>query len=503
MHASAAAPDASAPLGRETPESAWRPRLAILRSSTFRLALVYASLFGVSVMLLLAFIYWSTAGYMTRQTEAAIEAEIDTFAERYRSTGLPGLVRLIEERLEDRSSLYLLADPVYRPLVGNLERWPRARRGPGGWLELQIHRDPEGAQPALARTFTLPGAFHLLVGRDVAVLSRTKRLITRTLVWGLALTVLLALAGGVLMSRSTARRIEAIRRTGSEIMRGDLSRRIPRDGSNDDFDQLATHLNEMLDRIAAAMDGVREVADNIAHDLRTPLGRLRNRLEILQARSGGARAEVDAALTEADRLLATFNALLRIARVEAGERVSGFAEVDVARLLRDVVELYEPAAQEKGQHVDADLPPHAPVPGDRHLLFQSFANVLDNAIKYSPRGGTITLRAEARPGQVRVRVSDTGPGIPAGERDAVMRRFHRGESSRTTPGSGLGLSLVGAVAGLHHATFELGGDASGLDAQWRFPSAVEPRRGPRPPPPGRGARGAGDPPRSGEGGPAR
>lgn len=287
-------------------------------------------------------------------------------------------------------------------------------------------------------------------------------------------------------------------------MRGDLSRRIPRDGSNDDFDQLATHLNEMLDRIAAAMDGVREVADNIAHDLRTPLGRLRNRLEILQARSGEGRAEVDAALTEADRLLATFNALLRIARIEAGERVSGFAEVDVALLLRDVAELYEPAAQEKGQHIATDLPPYARVPGDRHLLFQAFANVLDNAIKYSPRGGAITLRVDARPGQVRVRVSDTGPGIPAGERDAVMRRFHRGESSRTTPGSGLGLSLVGAVAKVHHATFELGGDASGLDVEWRFPSPVEPRRGQRPRPPARRrARVAGDLRRSDEGGSSR
>ena len=472
-------PAAAAPLGNETPEPAARSRLAILRSSTFRLALIYASLFGVSVMLLLAFIYWSTAGYMTRQTEAAIEAEIDTFAERYRSTGLPGLVRLIEERLEDRASLYLLADPAYRPLVGNLERWPQTRPERGDWLALQIRRNPGDTQPALARTFTLPGAFHLLVGRDVAALSQTKRLITRTLAWGLGLTVLLALVGGVLMSRSTARRIEAIRRTGSEIMRGDLSRRIPRDGSNDDFDQLATHLNEMLDRIAAAMDGMRAVADNIAHDLRTPLGRLRNRLEILQQRSGGARADVDAALEEADRLLATFNALLRIARIEAGDRRSGFAEVDVAVLLRDVAEFYEPAAQEKGQHLAVHLPAHARVPGDRHLLFQAFANVLDNAIKYSPRGGTITLRVDALPDRIQVRVSDRGPGIPAGERDAVMRRFYRGESSRTTTGNGLGLSLVGAVAKLHHAEFELGGDDSGLDVAWRFPPSAEPGRGRR------------------------
>ena len=296
-----------------------RPDLRILRSSTFRLALVYAALFGASALLLLGFIYWSTAGYMTRQTEAAIDAEIGTFAERYRTTGIPGLVALIEERLQGNSSVYLLADPAFRPLVGDLDGWPLSPSEADGWLEFQF-REGDVVQLALARTFTLRGNFHLLVGRDVRALTRTKRMITRTLAWGLGLTALLALVGGALMSRSTARRIEAIHRTGLEIMRGDLSRRIPRDGSHDDFDQLAAHLNEMLDRIAASMDEVRQVTDNIAHDLRTPLGRLRNRLETLRAHPGGVAAgEVDDAIDEADRLLATFNALLRIARIESGD----------------------------------------------------------------------------------------------------------------------------------------------------------------------------------------
>ena len=471
MRAAPTGPAPAAPRrARGTPVRVPHPGLRLLRSSTFRLALVYAALFGASALLLLAFIYWSTAGYMTRQTEAAIEAEIDTFAERYRLTGIPGLVALIEERLESGTSIYLLADPAYRPLAGNLERWPHGRRAEEGWLELRIRRDRDLVQLALARTFTLRGAFHLLVGRDVHALSQTKRLITRTLAWGLGLTVLLALAGGVLMSRSTARRIEAIRSTGLEIMRGDLSRRIPRDGSRDDFDQLAAHLNEMLDRIAASMDEVREVTDNIAHDLRTPLSRLRNQLETLRARPGGPAAEVEAALEEADRLLATFNALLRIARIESGARRAGFAEVDLPVLLRDVVELYEPAAQDKGQQIRADLTPHVRVSGDRDLLVQAFANLLDNAIKYSPSGGTVVLRLVRRHGeQACVVVSDTGPGIPADERDAVMRRFYRGESSRTTPGSGLGLSLVNAVARLHRAELSLGGGAGGLEVEWRFP----------------------------------
>ena len=212
-------------LAREGDASARAPRpdLRFLRSSTFRLALVYVTLFGASALLLLAFIYWSTAGYMTRQTKAAIEAEIGTFAERYRTTGIPGLVALIEERLPSESSIYLLVDPAFRRFVGNLEGgWPRNPSGEDDWLEFQV-RKRDVVQLALARTFTLRGEFHLLVGRDVRALTRTKRLITRTLAWGLGLTALLALAGGALMSRSTARRVEAIHRTGLEIMRGDLS----------------------------------------------------------------------------------------------------------------------------------------------------------------------------------------------------------------------------------------------------------------------------------------
>ena len=465
---------------RDAAPRAPRPDLRILRSSTFRLALVYAALFGASVLLLLGFIYWSTAGYMTRQTEALIDAEIDTFAERYRTTGIPGLVALIEERLQSDSSVYLLADPAFRPLVGNLDGWPLGPSEEDGWLEFQI-REGDVVQLALSRTFTLRGGFHLLVGRDVRALTRTKRLITRTLAWGLGLTALLALVGGALMSRSTARRIEAIHRTGLDIMRGDLSHRIPRDGSHDDFDQLAAHLNEMLDRMAASMDEVREVTDNIAHDLRTPLGRLRNQLETLRARPGGdAAAEVDAAIEEADRLLATFNALLRIARIESGTLRSGFGEVDLTVLLRDLAELYEPAAQERGQRIEVELPPRARVPGDRDLLVQAFANLLDNAIKYSPEGGIIALRLDQRPGEgARVRVSDTGPGIPEGEREAVMRRFYRGESSRTTMGSGLGLSLVDAVARLHRVELTIGGDGRGLVVEWRFPHSAASAKGRR------------------------
>ena len=250
---SADSPEASPIRGGDGAKRAPRPDLRILRSSTFRLALIYAALFGASALLLLGFIYWSTAGYMTRQTEAAIDAEIGTFSERYRTTGIPGLIALIEERLQSDSSVYLLADPAFRPLVGNLDGWPLNPGEADGWREFQF-REGDIVQLALARSFTLRGNFHLLVGRDVRALTRTKHLITRTLAWGLGLTALLGLVGGALMSRSTARRIEAIHRTGLEIMRGDLSRRIPRDGSQDDFDRLAAHLNEMLDRMAG-VDG--------------------------------------------------------------------------------------------------------------------------------------------------------------------------------------------------------------------------------------------------------
>ncbi len=449
-----------------------------LRSSSFRLALVYMMLFGGSVLLLLTFIYWSTAAYMAQQADATIEAEIAGLAERYRTSGLTGLRDTISERISRKPggyAIYLLADDDLRPLLGNISHWPAVPATPDGWLDFRLEAQgwPEGEiHRARARAFDLHGGFYLLAGRDLHELERTQQLIVRTLVWGLAITLILGLIGGSLMTRSMVRRIEAINQTSREIMSGDLSRRIPTDRSGDDFDELTGNLNAMLDRIGSLMEEVRRISDNIAHDLKTPLSRLKNSLELLNTHSAedpeGRRALIEQSIAEADGLLATFNALLRIARIESGERRAAFAAVDLQQLLHDVVEFYAPLAEERQQTLALSVSSAARVPGDRDLLFQAFANLLDNAIKYTPPQGHIKVDLAELTGHPHVTVADSGPGIPAQERDKVFRRFYRLEASRGLPGNGLGLSLVAAVAKLHDIKLAVEDNAPGLRVAMEF-----------------------------------
>jgi len=337
-----------------------------------------------------------------------------------------------------------------------------------GWPSGEIHR-------ARARAFQLRGGYYLLVGRDLHELERTQQLIVRTLVWGLAITLILGLIGGSMMTRSMVRRIEAINQTSREIMSGDLSRRIPIDQSGDDFDELAGNLNAMLDRIQSLMEEVRRISDNIAHDLKTPLSRLRNSLELLDTSNAkdpeGRRALIEQSIAEADGLLSTFNALLRIARIESGERHAAFVAVDLQQLLRDVVEFYAPLAEERQQSLELGVSASAQVPGDRDLLFQAFANLLDNAIKYTPPQGRITLALSEQADHPCVTVADSGPGIPEQERDNVLRRFYRLEESRALAGNGLGLSLVAAVAKLHDARLRMQDNAPGLRVVMEFTRA--------------------------------
>jgi signal transduction histidine kinase len=277
--------------------------------------------------------------------------------------------------------------------------------------------------------------------------------------------VVLALIGGAMMSRSMSRRIEVINETSLEIMSGDLSRRIPSRGTNDDFDKLAENLNTMLDRIEALMEGVKRVSDNIAHDLRTPLARLRNHLEMLKKRPLSDQnhwESVETAIAEADGLLSTFNALLRIAGIESKKQRTDFGLIDLEQLLQDVAELYEPIIEEKRQQFDLQVNSHVAISGDRDLLFQCIANLLDNAIKYTPKGGTVVLALETTDKATQIIIADSGPGIPEEERERVFQRFYRLEESRTTAGNGLGLSLASAVASLHDMTITLQDNYPGL-----------------------------------------
>ena len=449
-----------------------------LRSSSFRLAFIYMALFGGSVLMLLTFIYWSTAGYMAKQADATIEAGIAGLAERYRTSGLSGLTNTISERVSRKPggySIYLLADDDLRPLAGNISRWPPGRATQDGWLDFRLEGEgwPAGeVHRARARAFQLRGGFHLLVGRDLHELQRTEQLIVRTLVWGLAITLILGLIGGSMMTRSLVRRIEAVNQTSREIMSGDLSRRIPMDHSGDDFDELAVNLNAMLDRIASLMEEVRRISDNIAHDLKTPLSRLKNSLELLGTGhaedSQNRRVLIEQSIAEADGLLSTFNALLRIARIDSGERRAAFAVVDLQRLLHDVVEFYAPLAEDRQQNLTLSVNTAAQVPGDRDLLFQAFANLLDNAIKYTPPQGYIKVDLSLHNEQPWMTFTDSGPGIPEQERDKVLRRFYRLEQSRGTPGNGLGLSLVAAVAKLHEMKLRMENNAPGLRVVLEF-----------------------------------
>jgi signal transduction histidine kinase len=460
----------------------------LLETSTFRLALVYLALFGVSALALLGYLYWATAGVLERQITETIQAEIEGLVEQYRSEGLPRLHSVIERRSAahpDRASVYLLTTPFGGAIAGNIDRWPQARPDDQGWITFTIEERGEDGQLLLrrarARIFLLSGGFRLLVGREVEDRLQMQSQLRQALGWGLALTLILGLAGGFVMSRGMLRRIEAINRTTRQIMAGDLGQRIELRGSRDEFDQLAENLNAMLDQIERLLDGMRQVSDNIAHDLRTPLNRIRARIEVAllgRLDEAEARALLEQTLADAEAMIGTFNALLAIARAEAGSERAPFESVDLDELTADLAELYGPLAEDKGLQFSSTCTPGLEIVANRQLLAQALANLLDNAIKYTPAGGEVRLEAHWSPGGPIVRIDDTGPGIPEADRERVLERFVRLEAHRSTPGNGLGLSLVKAVARLHGATISLHDNQPGLSVRLIFPGAERAKQHP-------------------------
>ncbi|WP_158045503.1 sensor histidine kinase [Skermanella pratensis] len=456
------------------------PDLGLLRTTTFRVALLYLGLFLASVLVILGLIYWFTAGFIERQTDETIAAEIAGLREHYRQRRLPGLIEVVNARSATprTSTLYLVASPTYAPLAGNLSAWPDAAPDPDGWVEFEIKDappTPDGRRhDARAVMFTLSGGYHLLVGRDTRERGQFQERVLISLAWALLLTIGLGAAGGVLISRNVMHRIDAINRTTRQIMSGALQERMAVKGSGDELDQLAGNLNAMLDQIEQLMVGMRQVSDSIAHDLRTPLTRLRSRLEITLVECSGEdeyRGAIQEAIGEADRLLGIFSALLSIAEAEAGTLQRSFHKVALADIARRIADLYEPAAEEAGLSLDSDIQAEPVVLGNQQLLAQAVANLLDNALKYSPTGGRVTLTVDGPDGSrgAFISVADGGPGIPADQRESVLRRFVRLESSRSSPGNGLGLSLVDAVARLHGARLEMDDNRPGLIVAIVFP----------------------------------
>ena len=459
-------------------------RHRLLHSRTFRLTLIYLCLLSTSVLVLFGAIYWLATGAVSRQIEATIDAEIRGLAEQYSLRGTVGLIDILNGRMRagDRSgALYLLTDPAFRRLAGNLDGWPVEQPDAEGWVTFPLTDPDPAAKRALygrARVFNLSGGLHLLVGHDVAERVRIADSIARLLAVGLVVTVGVSLLGGFLMSRSLLRQFDRINQTSREIMAGDMSRRVPQSGRDDEFDQMAANLNAMLDQIERLVAGIKQVTDSIAHDLRTPLGRLRNRLDralVEDADRAACRDAIGRAIDDADDLLKTFNALLSIGQAESGAPRRNFEPVDLGALVTDVVDLYEPVAEEKGLSLIVDAGSGATIKGDRALLFQAVANLIDNAIKFStaPTGGSngsvgLSLGMEGE--AARIVVWDHGPGIPEPQRDRVTERFYRLEASRSTPGSGLGLSLVAAVANLHGGRLQLTDNAPGLRVELLLPA---------------------------------
>jgi signal transduction histidine kinase len=455
-----------------------------LRTTAFRLALLYAGLFCASVAVLFGFVYAAADVLMDRQREQAILADVESLRDLYLRSDLATLADAIRVRTRSEFAgdrVYLLADPDFARIEGNVLNWPQqVEAGAGPWIRFPIQRIAPGETEthlAVALHAALPDNYHLLVGQDTHAQERFQGAILKVFLWATAITLALAIGVGLFMSRNMLRRIEAINLATEHVMRGEVRYRIPLRGSGDEFDRLAANLNAMLDEIERLMKSVRQVTVNIAHDLRSPLTRIKQRLE--EARLEAARPDADAArgletldqmAAEADQLLATFNAMLSIADAESGAGRTEMTPVDLQALAADVAELYEPLAEEKGLVLETDIAGPATVTGNRHLLFQALANLVDNAVKYGASGRRIRLTVAPRGplGGPEIAVADNGPGIPAADRERVLERFVRLDTSRTTPGNGLGLALVAAIVHLHGAELALEDNAPGLRVVIRF-----------------------------------
>jgi len=452
----------------------------LIRSTAVRLAFGYAALFIISSLLLTGFLWWRTALYLDREIDAVILADGQPIADRLRDFGLPGAIETINERVgraSDEHAIYLLADPTLSPIAGNLQAWPLAVRSRPGWYDINLEQSGK-LHVTRALFVLLPGGFRLLVGRDVQDRVEVRALIVTSLVWASLGALALAIIGGLLMRRAVLGRVETINRTASAIVMGDFSRRVPTQGSSDEFDQLARTVNAMLEQIERLIEGVRNATNVVAHDLRTPLAELRARLEaLIDARPSMDMTydEIRNSVTDIDRIVDIFNALLRLAEIDSGVRRGGFREVDLALIATELVELYEPAAEDKEIAFVSEVPEGIVILGDPNLLAQAIGNLVDNAIKYAPRQGKVWLRIAARAGNdVEIVVADNGPGIADSEKSRVTDRFYRGNRGAAADGIGLGLSVVEAVARLHAGTLSFTDNCPGLVATLTLPRDLNP-----------------------------
>jgi len=460
----------------------------LLRTTAFKLTLVYLAVFAIFAAFLLMYFAWNTRRLITEQITQTVDAEITGLSEQYRQGGIRRLVFIVDARSRrPGSSLYLVTAPAGQTLAGNVGSLPAGTLNTTGWVETAYRRpdDPDGSvHHALVRVFQLPAGFRLLVGRDLEERERLRDIILAAGRWSLAIVVVLGIAGGLFVTRRVLKRIDAMTETTRKIMEGDLTGRLAIAGTGDELDRLASNLNDMLERIEALMHGLKEMSDNIAHDLKTPLTRLRNRCEeALRVAEDESqyRLALESTIEESEALIATFNALLMIARAESGQARDGMTDVDAAEIARGVGELYEPLADEKGIQLRVDAPAAVPVHGSRELISQALANLVDNAIKYGAPAKAqmngaqpeIVIKATPDGERILLTVADAGCGIPAVDRGRAVERFVRLEQSRSQPGSGLGLSLASAVARLHGGELRLEDNHPGLRTVLSLPRAAQ------------------------------
>lgn len=442
-----------------------------LTSSTFRLALIAIGTFGVIASAIFSYVYLSTSSYVRSRSDRTIVTEYLSLKSAYERSGRDGLVAVIQQRVADKSfadGVYLLADPSLTVLGGNLGAWPSTATATSGWTEFRATEPlPNAANPPLVRAMlgTLPGGDRLLVGRDISDLDGFTDQIEKAVIAGVALIFLLAGVASILVTRRTVGRIEQINATSQAIMQSGLDQRIPLRGSHDEWDRVAENLNLMLDRIETLMGEVKQVSDNVAHDLRTPLTRMRGRLEKAyhgQRSSADDQSLIGDTIADLDAVLRIFSSLTRIAQIETQERKGAFRTVNLVEIASEVVELYDAAAEQDGTRLSIAGDPEVLVTGDRDLIFDAIANLVDNAIKHGRAGGQIVVASETIDGRPVISIADDGPGIPVDQHEHVFRRFYRLEQSRYTPGNGLGLSLVAAVARLHGTRIEMLENSPGL-----------------------------------------
>lgn len=455
---------------------------ALMRTTAARLSALYLLLFAVGAVALVFYMTNLSASILAGQTQQALGEEVASIGKSYARGGIPQLVRTIDYRSRQPGAyLYLVADPTGRILAGNVESVEPGVLNTDGIIERAFtyrrygEQAPQMEHRAIAVVIALPNGMRLLVGRDLGEPERFRDLIRNSLVLALGIMGVGALLIWLFVGRRALKRIDDVSRASQRIMDGDLTGRLPVNGSGDEFDRLSGNLNVMLARILELNEGLKQVSDNIAHDLKTPLTRLRNRAE--EALGGEKvepeyRAALEDIIGESDQLIRTFNAILMISRLEAGYSSENLDDMPVAPIMRDVAEMYEPVAEDAGVTLTLGALDDVALHINRELVGQTVSNLVDNAIKYAGGEGrteTVTLLMEKDAQWVRIVVADNGPGIPADKRDHATERFVRLEESRTQPGSGLGLSLAKSVMKLHGGALRLEDNGPGLRAVLEFP----------------------------------